>query len=87
MRRIKKLKKQDKKNYLRYLVDDEPYRGYEIGNLPSKFGCIKWNKNEPIVPGSDVSDGIDRWLKIPGCDSGGHGGLILVSEEYFPKWV
>ena len=50
---IKKLKKQEKNNYLQYIINGKKYRAYTISDLPSKFGCKNWNKNEPITRDSN----------------------------------
>ena len=72
MNTIKKLGNQDKSSYKKYLVNGELYRGYMIGDLPSKFGCITWDG------GYKPAEGIKSWYS--------YKGLTLVSEEYFPKW-
>ena len=72
---IKKLKKQDKSNYLNYLINNEPYRAYEIGNLPSRFGTWKFNDKE----------GIGAWFAIHELGSG-HAGLTFISESFFNTW-
>lgn len=75
MTTIKKLKNQDKQNYLKYTINGEPYRAYEIGKLPAKFGCLRFNN----------SDGVDTWFTSSQLGSG-HAGLTFISEDYFPKW-
>lgn len=67
---IKKLKNQDKENYLKYEINGESFRAYEVGNLPSKFGCINFGETE----------GISTWFTDHSA------GLTFVSEDYFPKW-
>ena len=75
MKTIKKLKTQDKKNYLFYLINGEKYRAYEIGNLPAKFGT--WNFND--------KEGIGKWFNCMDIGTK-HSGLTFVSENFFPKW-
>ena len=68
---IKKLRNQDKELYLKYTINGVPYRAYEVGNLPAKFGCKKFGETE----------GISEWFVDHAR------GLTFVSEDYFPKWV
>ena len=75
MNKIKKLRNQEKNYYLRYLINGEFYRAYEVGNIPSKFGCVNWKEG----------NGISEWLIAPKLGNG-HGGLTFISEDYFPKW-
>ena len=82
---IKKLKKQEKNNYLQYIINGKKYRAYTISDLPSKFGCKKWNKNEPITKDSNPGEGISTWFTCTDMGSG-HSGLTFVSEDYFPTW-
>ena len=56
MNRIKKAKNQDKEKYLKYFVNGRLFRGYSIGDLPAKFGCISFNDKE----------GVDSWMKFKG---------------------
>jgi hypothetical protein len=72
MNTIKKLKHQDKDNYLQYLINGEPYRAYEVGNLPNKFG-FHYNKETE-------KEGIGNWF------TSSKMGLTFVSEGYFVKW-
>ena len=72
---IKKLKKQTKSNYLNYLINGMPYRAYEIGNLPSRFGT--WNFND--------KEGIGEWFVCNELGSG-NAGLTFISENLFKKW-
>ncbi len=80
MNTIKKFNRQDSDKYIKYRINGEHYRAYKIGDLPAKFGCIKWNKNVPITKDSYPSEGICSWWKD------NKKGLIFVSEGYFPKW-
>lgn len=63
---IKKLSRTSDK-YTRVLINGEEHRGYLIGDLPNKFGCINYGE----------SDGIDQWLKPEGQ------GITYISENYF----
>lgn len=70
MHTIKKLKNQDKQNYLKYEINGLPFRAYTVGNLPSKFGCKDFYQSE----------GVDSWF------TDHKAGLTFISEDYFPKW-
>ena len=63
---IKHLRSKSEK-YTLITLNDVKYRGYPIGELPSKFGCIDYGE----------SGGIDAWVKIPGS------GLTYINDRYF----
>ena len=74
MNTIKKIRS-DKQNYLKYLINGELYRAYDIGSLPARFGTWEFNDRE----------GIGEWFNCTDIGTG-HSGLTFISEEFFTKW-
>jgi hypothetical protein len=68
MNTIQKLKRVSDQ-YTSVLLDGEKFRGYTIGDLPNKFGCINYGESE----------GISSWAKPEGQ------GITYVAESNFPK--
>lgn len=69
MNTFKKLKRKSDR-YTSVLINGEEYRGYMIGDLPNKFGCLEYGEGR----------GISDWIKIPGT------GLTYINDKYFAKW-
>ena len=70
MKSIKRMKC-DSDRFGRVRIDGIVHREYEVGNIPSKFGCKKFGE----------TNGIDGWY------SNHKAGVVYVDEElYFPKW-
>ena len=53
---IIKKTKQKSDRYVSVEINGKPYRGYTIGEVPTKFGCIEFGN----------SSGIDSWMKCKG---------------------
>ena len=68
MKTIKYLKRESDR-YTSVIIAGEKHRGYMIGDLPSKFGCLEYGD----------SDGVSEWYKIEGT------GLTYLAETNFPK--
>ena len=68
MKTIKYLKRESDR-YTSVIIAGEKHRGYMIGDLPSKFGCLEYGE----------SDGVSEWCKIEGT------GLTYLVETNFPK--
>ena len=66
MNTIKYTKSKSEK-YTTMKLNGVEYRGYMIGDLPSKFGCIDYGK----------SGGIKNWVTIPGS------GIVYIEDSYF----
>ena len=68
MKTIKHLKRESDR-YTSVIIAGEKCRGYMIGDLPSKFGCLEYGE----------SNGVSEWYKIEGT------GLTYLAETNFPK--
>ena len=61
--------KRESDRYTSVIIAGEKYRGYMIGDLPSKFGCLEYGE----------SSGVSEWYKTEGS------GLTYLAETNFPK--
>ena len=66
--------------YTKVLIGGEVFREYKLSDLPAKFGCINWNRNEPMDEFSEPSQGIDSWMK-----DNKRGFIYVNDEQYFSK--
>ena len=80
LKRMKRFSKVKDSKFNRVMFDGVLYREYKLSDLPAKFGCINWNRNEPMDEFSEPSQGIDSWMK-----DNKRGFIYVNDEQYFSK--